>query len=99
MMTTVCALAGTLPIAVGWGAGAESRRPLGLAVVGGLVVSQLLTLYITPVYYVYIENARLRVMRRRAEPTADLPGSTSHPMPALAEPPAAMQRSIEGRGR
>ena len=99
MMTTMCALAGTLPIAVGWGAGAESRRPLGLAVVGGLLVSQLLTLYITPVYYVYIENARLRLMRRRAETTADLPGATSHPMPALAETPRAMQRSIEGHGR
>ena len=67
MMTTMCALVGTLPIALGLGAGAESRRPLGLAVVGGLLVSQFLTLYITPVYYVYIEGARLRLVKRKAK--------------------------------
>jgi HAE1 family hydrophobic/amphiphilic exporter-1 len=58
MMTTMAALMGTLPIAIGFGAGAESRRPLGLAVVGGLLFSQFLTLFVTPVFYLYMESVR-----------------------------------------
>jgi HAE1 family hydrophobic/amphiphilic exporter-1 len=78
MMTTMAALMGTLPIAVGWGAGAESRRPLGLAVVGGLAFSQMVTLYVTPVFYTYMDALQRRLahvrLRRAAaveEPALD----------------------------
>ena len=93
MMTTMAALVGTMPIALGWGAGAESRRPLGLAVVGGLLVSQLLTLYITPVYYVYIEGARLWLANRRRAHATD---SRRDVHGAPAEIPLALQNT---RGR
>jgi hydrophobic/amphiphilic exporter-1 (mainly G- bacteria), HAE1 family len=66
MMTTMAALVGTLPIALGHGAGAESRRPLGVAVVGGLLFSQLITLYITPVVYTYLDAWQKRLARRRS---------------------------------
>jgi HAE1 family hydrophobic/amphiphilic exporter-1 len=67
MMTTFAAIFGTLPIALGHGAGAELRQPLGVAVVGGLCVSQLLTLYITPVIYLYLDRVD-RLLKRRLEP-------------------------------
>jgi len=66
MMTTMAALVGTLPIALGMGAGSEARRPLGLAVVGGLIVSQTLTLFVTPVFYVYMEHFQDWLASRRA---------------------------------
>ena len=64
MMTTMAALMGTLPIALGLGAGSEARRPLGLAVVGGLLFSQFLTLYVTPVFYIYFDRVQNRLSRR-----------------------------------
>jgi HAE1 family hydrophobic/amphiphilic exporter-1 len=68
MMTTLAALMGTLPIALGLGAGAEARRPLGLAVVGGLAFSQVVTLYVTPVFYTYLDAFQRRLRRSPAAP-------------------------------
>ncbi len=77
MMTTFAALVGTLPIAVGWGAGGESRQPLGLAVVGGLLFSQMLTLFVTPVFYLYMDTLQKKLRSKfsgvKVEPVRQAP--------------------------
>jgi multidrug efflux pump len=79
LMTTTAALLGAVPLAIGFGEGAELRRPLGISIVGGLIVSQLLTLYTTPVVYLYVDRARLWLARRR--PQAARAGGKPVPAP------------------
>ncbi len=88
MMTTMAALMGTLPIALGVGAGAESRRPLGLAVVGGLLFSQMLTLYVTPVFYIVMDRFQQRFNRRKGK------GKGEAPKPHRAEPAAEREEPV-----
>ena len=70
MMTTCAALLGGLPLALGHGTGSELRRPLGIAIVGGLIVSQCLTLFTTPVVYLFFDGLQARISRWRAAPSA-----------------------------
>jgi HAE1 family hydrophobic/amphiphilic exporter-1 len=98
MMTSMAALMGTLPIAVGLGAGAEARRTLGVSVVGGLLFSQFVTLFLTPVVYIYMEQAkelgtRIFGRKRHHEPEAD--SSSQGPLPGPLGAPIA--RSIDAR--
>jgi hypothetical protein len=105
MMTTMAALMGTLPIAMGFGAGAESRRPLGLAVVGGLLFSQVLTLYVTPVFYVTMDKLQKWLGRGRGKTEGEgrgAPLGESEPetaaMPEPEREPATASRRVGGLG-
>jgi len=95
MMTTMAALFGTLPIALGLGAGAESRRPLGLAVVGGLVFSQLLTLFVTPVFYTYMEEFQTWLGRKLGRKRGQHPGEGRQEGRERDLPPRRLEDSLQ----
>jgi len=78
MMTTMAALLGGLPLALGTGTGSELRRPLGLTIVGGLIVSQALTLFTTPVVYLYMDRLRLRSSRKKSQLSGQVSPASSH---------------------
>jgi HAE1 family hydrophobic/amphiphilic exporter-1 len=89
MMTTACAVIGTLPIAIGLGADADARRPLGLCVVGGLLFAQLVTLYVTPVFYTYMDSF---LKWRRADKSQTVPEHVVEPLLAPGRGPVADNR-------
>ena len=89
MMTTMAALMGAIPIAVGWGAGASTRRPLGVAVVGGLAFSQLVTLYVTPVFYTYLDEFQTWLEQRRGK-ARDTDHDSVKSLPPVPPPPPAL---------
>ena len=73
MMTTMAAMFGAVPLAVGTGVGSELRRPLGISIVGGLIVSQMLTLFTTPVVYLYMDRFRVLASRLKSKPATSAP--------------------------
>ena len=79
MMTTMAALLGALPLAIGFGEGGELRQPLGISIVGGLILSQALTLYSTPVIYLYLDRFRLWSQRLRGNAATHGPGPSLQP--------------------
>jgi multidrug efflux pump len=85
MMTTFAAIGGGLPLAIGQGAGSELRRPLGIAIVGGLLVSQWLTLYTTPVIYLYFDRFAHWLSGKRRRPTGEVPSSVPQPAPPSSD--------------